>query len=144
VNCLRELPVSRTRRVQGVTLLEVVVVVAILGILLSLALPSYQRYLQRGHRAEAIRHLLEIVACQERVRSTRGHFDTSRCLHGAPNDRYRYTLEPADKTSTLNFTAIATPVIDDNDACGVLTLDQSGSRGIGGDTEMLGRCWGGR
>ena len=43
------------RRSAGMTLIEIVLVVGLLGLLLSLAMPSYQSYLLRGHRVEAIR-----------------------------------------------------------------------------------------
>ena len=63
-------------RSAGMTLIEIVLVVGLLGLLLSLAMPSYQSYLLRGHRVEAIRLLLTAAACQE----------TSSC----PHRRIRY------------------------------------------------------
>ena len=48
----------------GLTLVEIVVVVAIAAILLAVAIPSYQRYLQRGQRADAIRSLMEVRAAR--------------------------------------------------------------------------------
>ena len=130
---------------EGMTLVEVLVVVLIVSILAALALPSYQRYLQRGHRAEAVRGLLQISGCQERIRAGSGYYDTRRCAAGLDTGRYRFRIEPMDRDDSLAFVAIATPVAAQaNDTCGVLSLDQAGTRGIGGAAERLADCWGGR
>ena len=44
---------------KGFTLIEVMIVVAIVGILAAIALPSYNEYIRRGHRAEARAALLQ-------------------------------------------------------------------------------------
>ena len=44
---------------RGFTLIEVMIVVAIVGILSAIALPSYNEYIRRGHRAEARAGLLQ-------------------------------------------------------------------------------------
>lgn len=130
---------------EGMTLVEVLVVVLIVSILAALALPSYQRYLQRGHRAEAVRGLLQISGCQERIRAGSGYYDTGRCAAGLDTSRYRFRIEPRDRDDSLAFVAFATPVAAQaNDVCGELSLDQAGTHGIGGAAERLADCWGGR
>ena len=47
---------------KGFTLIEILLVVALLGLLLSFALPYYQGYLERGHRVEAIQMLTSAAA----------------------------------------------------------------------------------
>ena len=129
----------------GFTLLELLVAVLILGILLAIALPSYERHLQRGQRAEAVRLLLAAAACQEQVRSRSGFYDTTRCLGGFDTERYRLRIEPADAPAAAAFTLIAEPrSIRADDACGALSLDQAGTRGITGNVSALAACWGGR
>lgn len=135
---------DRVRHACGWTLLELMVVLAIAAILLSLALPSYRAYLERGHRMEAVRYLLAVAACQERLRSGSGFYDTSRCLEAPPTGPYRFRQSPPESPGQLAFRVIATPDGLTNDRCGSLSLDQAGSRAIEGDTQYLARCWGGR
>jgi type IV pilus assembly protein PilE len=45
------------------TLVELIIVVAVMGILLATAVPSYQTYMLRVHRTEAIRMLLQVAMC---------------------------------------------------------------------------------
>ena len=129
----------------GFGLLELMVALLIVSILLGLALPSYHRYVHRGQRAEAVRMLLAVAACEERVRARTGYYDTSRCLDGFDSRHYRVRADPADEPAALGFTLIAEPrPADSEDLCGALTLGHSGRRGISGDEQHLARCWGGR
>lgn len=127
---------------KGFTVLEILVVIAITAILLSLAIPSFQQYLHRGHRAEAIHSILAIAGCQERIRAATGYYDTTRCFKEFDNDRYKYSISPAGETRALEFRATATPETEDD--CGILGIDQAGTRSIAGKPEHLTACWGGR
>jgi len=136
---------SRQTPCSGFTLLELIIVVLVISILLGLAVPSYQRYLQRGHRAEAVRLLLAAAACQERIRAATGFYDTTRCLERAGNARYRLSFVPANRVSTMQFSVLAEPLDGNpNDDCGTLTLDQSGQRGNGNGGSAERECWAGR
>ena len=127
------------------TLVEILVVIAIVAILAALAIPSYSAYLKRGQRADAIGTLLEMAACQERLRAADGYYDTNSCPGGSDNDAYRFRYEPAGKAGTLAFTAIASPTSPSpGDGCGSLSLDQSGTRAISEAADHLSACWGGR
>ena len=50
---------------RGFTLIEVMIVVAIIGVLSAIAFPSYQRYVQRGNRSQAQQLMLEIASKQQ-------------------------------------------------------------------------------
>jgi type IV pilus assembly protein PilE len=129
----------------GFTLLELVIALIVVAILLALAVPAYQRYVQRGERAEAVRLLLAAAACQERVRAQGGYYDTSRCLDDVAASGYEFRIEPPDDAASLVFTLVAEPILArEDDPCGSLSLDQAGTRGIGGSAEQLAACWGGR
>jgi len=132
-------------RSAGMTLIEIVLVVGLLALLLSLAMPTYQGYLVRGHRVEAIRLLLTAAACQERHRARRGAFDTTRCSGNSDNEFYRLIIEPEEQSSSTEFLLIAEPLKrQQHDICGSLSLDQSGTRGISGPPDKLHKCWAGR
>ena len=128
----------------GFSLLELVIVLAVIGVLLTLAIPSYQRYTQRAHRAEAIRMMLAIADCQERIRASTGFYDTSSCGEGFNSNSHELRIEPPDSTASMEFTIIAQLRQGSNDACGNLSLDQTGSRGISSNQATVSKCWGGR
>jgi type IV pilus assembly protein PilE len=140
---LRSVPGSRWR-IAGFTLIEVVIAVAVVAILLALAVPGYQRYLQRADRAEAVRALLAAAACQERVRAAGGYYDTGRCLDALDSEAWRFRFEPPGDDVALAFTVVAEPLrTRAGDTCGSLSLDQAGTRAISGEG-AIGDCWGGR
>ena len=128
----------------GFSLLEIVVALAIAGILLAIAIPSFQGYVQRGQRVEAIRILMAAAACQERVRAATGYYNTSTCMDGM-NGVYEFRIKPPGKEKSLQFTLTAEPRRrSSRDSCGTLSLDQSGTRRISGNQDALGACWSGR
>lgn len=132
------------RSTRGVTLIELVIVVAVIGILLSTAVPSYQGYILRVHRSEAIRLLLQASMCQQRVWATQGHYDTSRCLPATGPQRYQLSYDPPG-TQGASFLVMATPQGAQRvDACGSLTMDQNGNRGISATETGVVKCWHGR
>jgi len=125
-------------------MLELVVVLAVMGVLLTLAVPSYQQYTQRVHRAEAIEKMLAIAYCQAKIRSINGFYDTSRCAGDFNAEFHEIRIEPLGRTTTLEYTIIAEPIDAAGDRCGSLSLDQAGTRSISGDQASRADCWGGR
>jgi type IV pilus assembly protein PilE len=61
---------------RGFTLIETMIVVAIIGTLFAIALPSYSNYVLRGHRADAQSMLIDIGARQERFLSQSNTYTT--------------------------------------------------------------------
>ncbi len=64
----------RSGRVGGFTLIEVMIVVVVVGILIAIALPSYESSLQKGRRADAKSALLRVASRQEQYMLDRGTY----------------------------------------------------------------------
>jgi len=137
-------PTITSFRSQGMTLIELVIVMAVMGILLALAVPSYQSYMLRVHRTEAIRMLLQASMCQQRIYASHGSYDTKQCRPGSEYQRYQVSYQPPD-TQGRTYIAMASPKgAQLADACGSLSLDQNGTRSISGMSTSIMKCWNGR
>ena len=127
----------------GFTLIEAVLVIALLGILATLSFPSYRTFLLRTHRSDAVSQLMEIAACQEQVRATAGAYDQTQCLPPA-DARYRYEYRAAGGMGD-HFQVAAQPQgAQAADLCGALLLDSDGARSVEAPAADAGRCWSGR
>ncbi len=105
---------SNRRRMAGVTLLELMAVVMIIGILGVIALPSYRQYIIRAQRTEAKTALLQLQTNQERFYLANRRYGATADLAalGFPTGKtekgsYSLAIAGADTTT---YTATATPV----------------------------------
>lgn len=131
-------------RSNGFSLLELVVAMAVLAVLMTIAVPTYRQYVERAARAEAIRQILAAADCQERIRAESGYYDATRCLENSQTEDYGFWIEPAGESSASVFTVLAEPVNAEVDRCGTLGLDHAGNRSISSDQAAVSACWGGR
>lgn len=129
----------------GFTLIELMIVVAIVGILSAVAYPSYAEYVRRGHRSEARAGLLQAQQWMERGVTATGTYPLKAAFPTAltkvPGDRYDISLASADgATYTLTATPKGAQTVD---KCGNYTLNQTGLRGAKGATtgDIVTECW---
>ncbi len=136
---------------QGFTLIELMIVVAVVAILSAIAYPSYTAYVQRGHRADARAGLLQAAQWMERAATASGVYPTAlpATLTWTADDAKRYTIAIAASNTTAAFTLTATPKNPGpqaGDKCGTYTLSNTGLRGANGKTTgQTGYnpdCWG--
>lgn len=135
---------ARTRS-RGFTLIEVMIVVAMVAILASLALPSYREYIRRSSREAAQSELVELAAIQEKIYLNANAYATSVSTAyngqatgglGVPSGLSRdsrYGLSVA--VNGASFTLTAAPVAGSTqDGDGNLTIDSQGQRTWGSKT----------
>ena len=135
---------------RGFTLIEVMIAVAIVAVLSAIALPSYQEYIRRGHRAEARAALLQAAQWLERAATATGTYPLTASfpttLTTMQSGRYTVAVAspPASAASGAAFTLTATPAGGQvGDKCGSYTLTHSGVRGAASAASgaLVTECW---
>lgn len=128
------------KRTRGFTLIEVMIVVAILGIIAAIAYPSYQRHVQQSYRAQAQADLLEIAQFMERRYGLNNTYENIALpFDESPRDggvtRYNISFSDGPDADGFELQAVRTGPQSD-DRCGTLTIDNRNVRGAAADD-----CW---
>jgi len=135
-------------KLRGFTLIELMIVLAVVAILMAIALPTYNEYIRRAHRAEARAALLQAAQWLERAATATGVYPPAADFPAALNTVSTYTITVAPITATpgADFRLTATPIGGQiGDKCGSYTLDNTGLRGANGtttDPTIINACWG--
>ncbi len=138
------------RHVFGFTLIELMITVAVIGILASIAYPSYIEHVRKSHRADAQALMMEDVQFLERYFTTNSNYSVPDVNPADGKPDIPRLQSPESGTARYNLTAVLTPTTYQVQAaptgtfsdpqCGTLTIDQAGVKTISG-TGTLAECW---
>ncbi len=120
-------------RAQGFSLLEVLLVLLLLGILTSIAYPSYQQYVLRTYRAEAITTLMLLANLQEQHLADYGRYSDTLAALGVVSDitesgRYRIKLTLANERLAYQLLLTAEGPQTQDRQCLQFSLNHVGQR----------------
>lgn len=129
-------------RQHGVTLIELMVVIAVIGIVSAVALPSYNKHVLKSNRSNAQAVLLETAQFMERYYTANNSYVNASVLtavvpKGATGSAVKYNVSFSVAPTASAYTVQAVPANGQaSDSCGTLTVSQTGAQ-----TAATAGCW---
>lgn len=125
-------------KVKGFTLIELMIAVAILAIIATIAIPAYNKHVEKARRADAQSALLSASQVLERCFTRTNTYVGCDIAEESPDGFYEISFLQQDASE---YRLRARPIgPQENDACGDYELDHRGNRDADGDP--ADRCWG--
>ncbi len=131
-------------RSSGFTLIELMVVVALIGILAAIAVPAYQEYARKARRADAKNALIALQLQQEKWRASNIRYTTTLAdlnwlLSTSPDGYYSLNIAWA---TTFTYGIEAQPIgRQAGDRCGMFAVDESGPITPDDGSYADAECW---
>jgi type IV pilus assembly protein PilE len=129
---------------QGFTLIELMIVTAIVAILASIAYPSYVEYIERTRRNDAKAVLLEAAQFMERKFTETGTYVGATlplALQKAPREGSKFYDVVIVDSKAATYALSAVPASWIPKKCGTLSINQLGTKSVS-DATPVGECWG--
>ena len=122
----------QSRGASGFTLIELMITVAIVGILAAIAIPSYKSYILKSRRVEAMSELTKAQTIIERCYGVYFAYNNAACIQASPattpNGFYTITASSPSSATTYTFTATAAGSQAADTTCTTLCVDQANQK----------------
>ena len=135
---------------RGFTLIEVMIVVAILAVIAAIAFPSYMESVRKSRRADAKSALMAASQAMEKyfterqtyVNATLGSNATDVYKTTSPDGYYTLSFSVASTASAYSLQAAPTAGKGQtNDKCVTFSINQAGAKGVSGGSLNAAACW---